>query len=654
MKLSIVIVNYNVQYFLENCLHSVVKAGSGLQSEIFVVDNNSVDGSLKMLKEKFPQVKVIANKKNLGFSRANNQAIRQAKGEYILLLNPDTVVEEETFVKCIAKMDSDHKIGGMGVKMMDGKGNFLPESKRGLPTPAVAFYKIFGLSSLFPRSKRFGQYHFGHLSKDEDHEIDVLSGAFMLLRRKVLDEIGLLDEDFFMYGEDIDLSYRITKAGYKNLYFSQSSIIHYKGESTKKSSINYVFVFYKAMAIFAKKHFSKKNAQTFSDLINIAIYLRAGIAVFTRFIKRFALPAIDAFFLYFGMYFITEYYENNYKFIEGGEYPEEVVVYGLPAMVLIILANIAFSGGYSTPLRLSKVMKGAMAGILFVFIIYALLDENYRFSRAIVLMSALWAMVITPLIHYLLHLARIYPLDPEIPQRVAIVGNKEEIKRITSFLQNTPIEPQLLIYVQADDRTKDNFDYHGKLYQLPDIIEIYELNEVIFCSADLKSSEIIRQMTGIRNKKVDFKIAPPKSMYIIGSNSIASSGSYYLLDSNAILKPVNLQNKRSLDLLLSTVFIFLSPLLMWFTKRPFSFFNNLCKVFAGYISFVGFKSTNELISQNRKIRKGILTPIDMLEDELQNEQLIEKLNFQYGNDYSVFLDLKIIFSNFRKLGREVE
>lgn len=653
MKLSIVIVNYNVQYFLENCLHSVVKASKALESEIFVVDNNSVDGSLKMLKEKFPEVKVIANKKNLGFSKANNQAIRKAKGEYVLLLNPDTLVEEETFTKCIAKMDSDPKIGGMGVKMMDGKGNFLPESKRGLPTPAVAFYKIFGLSSLFPHSKRFGQYHLGHLSKEENHEIDILSGAFMLLRKKVLDEIGLLDEDFFMYGEDIDLSYRITKAGYKNLYFSESSIIHYKGESTKKSSINYVFVFYKAMAIFAKKHFSKRNAQTFTDLINFAIYIRAGIAVFMRFFKRFALPAIDAVFLYLGMYFITQYYEHNYKFIEGGAYPEEVVVYGLPAMVLTILASIALSGGYSAPLRFSKVMKGAIGGVLFIFIIYALLDENYRFSRAIVLMSALWAIVVTPMIHYLLHLTKVYPLEPEIPQRVAVVGNKDELNRITTFLHNTPIEPQLLIYVKANE-DKDKFEYHGKLYQLPDIIDIYKLNEVIFCSADVASSEIIKQMTGIRNKKVDFKIAPPQSMYIIGSNSIANSGNYYLLDSNALLKPVNLQNKRLLDIFLSTLFIFLSPFLMWIARHPFSFFNNMCKVFVGYISFVGFKPTNDLISQNRKIRKGILTPLDMLEEDLQTKEIIEKLNFQYGNDYSLYQDLKIIFNNFRKLGKKVD
>jgi GT2 family glycosyltransferase len=229
MDLSIIIVNYNVQFFLENCLNSVFQAIHNIEAEVIVVDNNSVDGSLKMLKEKFPEVKLIANKDNLGFSKANNQAIKEAKGEIVLLLNPDTVVEENTFEVCLEIFKNKPKVGGLGLKMLDGKGNFLPESKRGLPTPSVAFHKIFGLSALFPKSKIFNKYHLGYLSKDEDHEIEILSGAFMMIRKKVLDEIGLLDELFFMYGEDIDLSYRITQNGYINWYTSKTSIIHYKG-----------------------------------------------------------------------------------------------------------------------------------------------------------------------------------------------------------------------------------------------------------------------------------------------------------------------------------------------------------------------------------------------------------------------------------------
>ena len=244
MQLSIIIVNYNVRNFLEQCLTSVFKAINGIDAEVFVVDNNSSDDSLEMVSQQFPEVIIIANKDNVGFSKANNQAMAIAKGRYILLLNPDTVVEEDTFSKCIAFSDKHPDLGGLGVKMVDGSGIFLPESKRGLPTPSVSFYKIFGLSAIFPKSKTFAKYHLAYLDKDEINEIEVLSGAFMWMRKSVLDKIGYLDEAFFMYGEDIDLSYRITQAGYKNYYFPEAQIIHYKGESTKKGSINYVFVFY--------------------------------------------------------------------------------------------------------------------------------------------------------------------------------------------------------------------------------------------------------------------------------------------------------------------------------------------------------------------------------------------------------------------------
>ncbi len=255
MDLSVVIVNYNVKYFLEQCLHSVQQAMQELNAEVFVVDNNSVDGSVGEIGQKFPWVHMIENRENLGFSKANNQAIRESEGRYVLLLNPDTVVEEDTFKKCIAFMDAHPDAGALGVKMINGKGEFLPESKRALPTPMVSFYKMFGLSSLFPRSRRFGKYHLGHLDKEETDSVEVLAGAFMFLRKETLDKTGLLDESFFMYGEDIDLSYRITKAGYKNYYFPESTIIHYKGESTKKGSLNYVKMFYQAMIIFARKTF---------------------------------------------------------------------------------------------------------------------------------------------------------------------------------------------------------------------------------------------------------------------------------------------------------------------------------------------------------------------------------------------------------------
>ncbi|HNO04596.1 MAG TPA: glycosyltransferase family 2 protein, partial [Flavobacteriales bacterium] len=208
MKLSVIIVNYNVRAYLEQCLRTVFEALEGVDGDVFVVDNQSTDGSVEMVREKFPGVRLIANKENVGFSRANNQAIRESSAEYVLLLNPDTVVGEDVFRTVITFMDKRPACGGLGVKMIDGAGRFLPESKRGLPTPAVAFYKIIGLTRLFPRSKVFGRYHLGHLPENEAAPIEILSGACMFLRKRTLDQAGLLDESFFMYGEDLDWAKR--------------------------------------------------------------------------------------------------------------------------------------------------------------------------------------------------------------------------------------------------------------------------------------------------------------------------------------------------------------------------------------------------------------------------------------------------------------
>jgi GT2 family glycosyltransferase len=288
-KLSVIIVSYNVCYFLEQALLSVRKALAGLEAEVFVVDNNSADHSVAMVQRRFPEVKLLVNATNQGFAKANNQAINQATGQYILLLNPDTVVAEDAFTHCLEFMDRHPEAGGLGVKMLDGKGDFLPESMRGLPTPAVAFHKITGLTAVFPRSRVFGRYYLGYLDRDQVQEVDVLAGAFMFLRRESLQCTGLLDESFFMYGEDIDLSYRLQKAGFKNYYLPQARIIHYKGESTRRGSLNYVYLFYRAMSVFVTKHFSGRQAAFFAHIIHLAIIARAAMSASARFIF-FLLP----------------------------------------------------------------------------------------------------------------------------------------------------------------------------------------------------------------------------------------------------------------------------------------------------------------------------------------------------------------------------
>ena len=276
MKLSVIIVNYKVKHYLEQCLRSVAEASRGIAVEVIVVDNASGDGSVEYLRERFPDVTIIASEENLGFARANNLAIRNSHGQYVLLLNPDTIVAEETFRDFITFMDSTPDAGGCGAYMLHTDGSFAPESRRGLPTPFVAFCKMSGLASLLPKSRTFGRYYMRYLNENEVNRIEIMSGAFMFLRRDALDKAGLLDEDFFMYGEDIDLSYRILKAGYNN-YFLPSRILHYKGESTVKSSYRYVHTFYRAMELFFNKHYAHYSI-LLSLPIKLAIWGRAMLA----------------------------------------------------------------------------------------------------------------------------------------------------------------------------------------------------------------------------------------------------------------------------------------------------------------------------------------------------------------------------------------
>lgn len=277
MKLSVIIVNFNVKYYVEQCLNSLNRALKGIDSEIFVVDNHSKDDSVGYITHRFRNVTVIDCNHNLGFARANNIAIRCSEGEYVLLLNPDTIVCEDTIEKCIAFMDTHPKAGGAGVLMFNPDGTYAPESRRGLPTPLTSFYKMSGLCSRFPNSRTLGRYYMGYLPWDEPAKIDIVSGAFCLLRRKALDQIGCLDEDFFMYGEDIDLSYRLLKGGFDNWYLPYP-ILHYKGESTQKTSFRYVHVFYQAMLIFFKKHYGHLSF-CITLPIKAAVYVKAAAAL---------------------------------------------------------------------------------------------------------------------------------------------------------------------------------------------------------------------------------------------------------------------------------------------------------------------------------------------------------------------------------------
>lgn len=648
MKISVIIVNYNVEYFLEQCLNSVYKALEKVDGEVWVVDNNSIDGSCAMVKAKFPQVQLIENKVNTGFSKANNQAIALAKGDYVLLLNPDTVVEEDTFKKTVDFMDAHPDSGGLGVKMIDGKGHFLPESKRGLPTPSVAFYKIFGLSRLFPRSKRFSKYHLGYLDKDKTHEIEILSGAFMMMRKSVLDKIGYLDEDFFMYGEDIDMSYRIILGGYKNYYFPETRIIHYKGESTKKSSVNYVFVFYNAMIIFAKKHFSEKNAKTFSFLINLAIYLRAGAAIFSRFLKKSIVPVLDYASMVIGLFLIARFYSD----FSGKNFETDLLQIALPSYAGLWLTSVWLNGGYDKPIKLLSIFKGILIGTALLLMIYGLLPKEVQFSRVMLLLGSVWVFISYLCWRIIFHFARLsgYSLSSNYNKRFAIIGHSDETKRVGELLKQTNNSTDFIANVSPVAGEK-NTDQLGDITLLNDIIDIHKIDEIIFCARDNSAQQIIDLMSKTESRKVDFKIAQPESLYLIGSNSIDTQGDLYVLDINSIKRTRNIRNKRLIDLFFCLIILIFSPLLIWFVQRKSGLYPNIFKTLLGRISWVGYSiPDNSGNYKLPKIKKGVIKTSASLPKHQQNEETLRKIDIIYAKDYKPFNDILLISRGLKNLG----
>lgn len=650
-KLSVIIVNYNVKYFLEQTLASVQKAMQGIEGEVFVVDNASSDGSVEMVRHRFPQVRIIANTQNVGFSKANNQAIKEANGEYVLLLNPDTVVQEDTFRKIIDFMDTHPEAGGLGVKMIDGKGNFLPESKRGFPSPQVAFYKAFGLEALFPKSHVFGRYRLGYLPEDEIAEVEVLAGAFMLIRKSVLDEIGLLDETFFMYGEDIDLSYRIIQAGYKNYYFPETQIIHYKGESTKKGSLNYVRMFYEAMAIFARKHFGKGKARLFNVVIQFAIWLKALLHFLRNAFKNTYLILLDALLLYGGLYLIKDFWATQVK-ETANYYPWEYSYLVLPAYVLLWLIVIYFSGGYDRPFRISKALRGLLVGTVAILAMYGLLVESLRFSRAIILLGSAWAGLAIVISRYALHFARYRNLRVEgTPgKNLVIVGGPQEGERVLSLLKQTGVSSQFIGFISPDRKSASNSEQVlGDLQDLEDIVQVFHVDEVIFCAKDLSSREIIQQITRLGNER-DFKIVPEASLSIIGSNSKDTAGDLYAVDVNlSISTPMQRRNKRVLDLMVCGGLLITFPIML-FLVRPFGgLILNWWQVLIGRKSWVGYCPGGN--GQYLPLLKpGVLCPQDGLHTNKPLEpQLIRRLNLQYARDYEARKDAMIIWRGFGKL-----
>ncbi len=647
MQLSIVIVSYNVRYFLEQCLLSVERATAGMETETWVVDNNSADDSVELVRRRFPWVRVIANAHNPGFSIANNQALRQCSGKYQLLLNPDTLVEEDTFRRCFEFSEAHPELGGLGVRMIDGSGRFLPESKRGLPTPWVAFTKAFGLARIFPRSHRFNHYHLGYLAEEEVHEVEVLAGAYMWMRKSALDRVGLLDEAFFMYGEDIDLSYRLIQGGYRNYYFPGTSIIHYKGESTKRGSLNYVRVFYQAMVIFARKHFVGSGARSLVWMMQLAIYVRAFLTVAGNVWSRLRFPLLDATGMYLGLRLLKRLW-SAYHFGDTGYFPDYVHYYHFPAYTLLWVGSVFLGGGYDRPYDYGRLLRSLGVGTLLLFSVYGLLPEQLRPSRALLLLGAAWAIGWALFNRVLLRLLESGRLAGNPENRLLIVGHAPEAERTLSLLQRAGATAHYIGRVSpGTSAARPEEDLIGTADRLPALADLYRADEMIFCSADLDISDIQRWMRVI-GPAVQYRILPEASRSIIGSHRPDQRGTLYTIDVNLrIDDPVNRRQKWLLERGLALLLILTLPLNIWWVQGKTAYLGNLFRVLVGARNWVGYHPDDPELGLLPRLRKGVVFPGMGTGSD---SDTLHHLNLLYARDYRLQEDLELIWRHFSRLG----
>lgn len=649
--IGIVIVNYNVRHFLLHCLQSIKNSAlKDLSLEIWVVDNASVDGAVGLVRKEFPDVNIITNEKNIGFSAANNQAIAKMDSKYILLLNPDTVIEEETLQKCHDFMESHYDTGALGVRMIDGTGKFLPESKRKIPDIWNSFCKLTYLSDLFPTSEFFSGYNLGYLAEDETHEIDVLCGAFMFIRQSVLKETGLLDEAFFMYGEDIDLSYRILKAGYKIYYYPETSIIHYKGESTKKSSLNYVKTFYGAMHIYVNKHYGKGNAALFAKLIGIAISVRAFFSGLTRLLSGWTMPIIDALIIWLVLSQIKLVWAVIY-FHDIHYYQETNIDVIFIVYTLIWTFFLWLGGHYDSIKNVSNTIISVATGTFFILIGYALLPETMRTSRAIILIGTLVTLLICFLTSFISRIFRKKSNTLHQKYNIAIVAHRENAEKLFNVLSLNNVSAANIHYISPEYKMVDTW-FTNNISALPAVVRALKVDEVIYSSEDLSMKEIIKSMTQLESK-VTFRIGGDDSLSIIGSHSKNQQGELYSLEVSYNLSQLqNLRYKRLLDVILSTIFMPFLPVLYVFNGFRVNIFLNVFGVFLGNYTWVGFGGVYADYSFLPEISMAIIKYPLSSKTMNYSDDYFKRANIIYAKDYSVWTDIKVIFENLYKLSNK--
>ncbi|MBS1517367.1 MAG: glycosyltransferase [Bacteroidetes bacterium] len=639
VDISVVIVNYNVKELVDNCIASIYKANNNEHSlEIFFVDNNSIDGSSDHIAEVYPEVKVIRNSRNIGFSKANNIALRQANGKYILILNPDTLLEENTFNKLIKFCEENKDAGAVTSKLILGNGKLDSACKRSFPTPSVAIPRILGLSSLFPESRVFGKYNLTYLDENKTWEVDAICGAFMFIPGHVLDKAGLFDEDYFMYGEDIDLCYRIKKNGFKIFYYPEVTTIHFKGESTRKTNLSYVNNFYGAMIIFVRKNFTGFS-RFLSPLLQAGIYWRQLMSYMQRIFRTFIFPIADILLLYLSLIISVKF---RFDIFPNKDYLFIISVY-----VFVWLLTLVVFGSYSKKHFFS--LRNTFNAVIVGFFINSSITyffKEYAFSRGVILASTVLSII------FLLLFRGGYKLYLFIISK-NILLNKVNLLLVGADKLNQNVEDKLNskynILHYSDISKKSNIS------ELEEIITINKIDEVVFSGNLFSNEDMLNLMWDMRSRNVRFRIFPSGKELMLSKLNTSSIDEINLIEIEYnINNKLNIFLKRIFDLVLSfilliTVYPVMLLMIKIFNFKPSKQVSKLLllpDVFKGNTSFVGYPVWLETDDRQFIGKRGLTGLVQLNSYEGITDEEIVNMNLFYAKNQSLVLDTEILLKTF--------
>ena len=633
IDLSIIIVNFNVKYFLAQCLNSILHSNlSGITSEILVIDNNSSDDSFPYLEDRFgKEVIFIKNKENVGFGKACNQGIEQSQGNVILFLNPDTILSEDTLSISYERLVKEEGLGALGVRMVDGRGQFLLESKRSFPTPLNALLKLTGLD----RTKyRLGTpYNLNHLDENQEHYIDVLCGAFLMVKRGVIDLVNGFDEDFFMYGEDIDLSLRIKKAGYKILYFPDTSIIHFKGESHGNKDIKYYSRFYKAMSVYAEKH----HSSWISILLKISILVAGIIAIIKAYFKRWITIIIDGILLTSLYYFIKHLWALIYY--SNPDYYPSSIIFLLIACVISVIISLFIAGHYSKNSSLRNTISGLLFGIALILILYGLAPSEFRFSRVLMLgfsIISIITIVISRIFYSKWGWIEGNYLFVNKKIEALIVSHEQSYGFIKSLLIDNAKKYQVIGRIGSEpSQFKFDTDFIGSLDQLDNLIEIYHPDEIIFNMDDFSSDYLFNALNK-HGGSIKIYGYSKNALGIVGSHQSTEPGEVYTTQFTYRINDFSsLFLKNIFDITSAIILLLLCPVILVFKRNVVK---EAFQVLTSGYTWVGYNNSDVKIDQLPKIKKGII----FLYPQVTDQESIHFANLNYARNYSLFTDIELL------------